>query len=395
MRITADEYAAIQQEILAAIDQYADELIATSRDIHAHPELMFQEHYAHALLTGKLEALGFEVQRGAGGWETAFTAYSEGQQRDNAPTVAIIAEYDALPNGHSCGHNLIATSALGAGYALNRVMHRLPGQVVVVGTPAEEGGGGKVKLRDAGVFQGIDCAMMTHMGMENLRRPVFLAVTGVEMRFHGRPAHSAASPEAGINALDAVIQTFNSINALRQHIRSDARIHGIITNGGQAVNIVPELAVCQFGVRARESQYVHELVQKVRLCAEGAASATGARLEFKELGHVEEVKSNVILSDLYDSKLRHFGFTSAIQQKEGAASTDMGALSYYLPAIHPVIEIADASVTWHTDEFREAAWSDRGQAGMILAAKCMALTTLDLLVKPELMDAVKAEFSGS
>lgn len=389
--MTETEYNALRAEIIAAVDRFAADLIDTSKDIHAHPELMFKEHYAHALLTRKLEENGFEVQRGVGGLETAFSAFTEGAQP--GPTIAIIAEYDALPNGHSCGHNLIATSALGAGYALNSVMHKLPGQVAVIGTPAEEGGGGKMILRDAGVFKGIDCAMMTHMAMENVTRPIFLAAAGVEIIFHGKPAHAAAAPEAGINALDAVIQTFNGINAMRQHVRSDARIHGIITNGGAAANIVPELAACRFAVRARDIKYVQVLMAKLRGCAEGAAAATGATLEFKDGKGIEHVENNNVMAKLYGGHLEAFGATVSEFQKDGPASTDMGPLSHYLPAIHPLVQIADLPTAWHTDGFREAALSDRGQAGMLLAAKCMALTALDLLVKPGLLDSVKAEFA--
>jgi amidohydrolase len=387
--MTPTDYKQLEADIIGAVDRFAAELIETSRDIHAHPEQKFEEHYAHALLTRKLDEHGFEVQRGVGGLPTAFAARTGD---GNGPTIAIIAEYDALPNGHSCGHNLIATSALGAGFALNAVMDRLPGQVAVIGTPAEEGGNGKGILRDAGVFKGIDCAMMTHMAMENVTRPVFLAVRGAEITFHGKPAHAAAAPEAGINALDAVIQTFNGINAMRQHVRSDARIHGIITNGGQAANIVPELAACRFAVRARDMAYASELLNKLRGCAEGAALSTGAALDFKAYGGVEHVENNSIMAGIYGEKMRMFGRPPAETQKDGPASTDMGGLSHYLPAIHPLMQIADLPTAWHTDAFREASISDRGHEGMIAAAKCMALTALDLLVKPGALQSVKDEF---
>jgi amidohydrolase len=264
----------------------------------------------------------------------------------------------------------------------------------VIGTPAEEGGGGKMILRDAGVFKGVDCAMMTHMAMENVTRPIFLAAAGAEIIFHGKPAHAAAAPEAGINALDAVIQVFNGMNAMRQHVRSDARIHGIITQGGVATNIVPEIAACRFGVRARDTQYVKTLMAKLRACAEGAALATGARLEFKGGSGIEHVENNHVMAGLYGDQLTAFGVTPSEFQKDGPASTDMGPLSHYLPAIHPLVQIADLPTAWHTDGFREAAISPRGEAGMLLAAKCMALTTLDLLVKPQLMQAVRAEFDA-
>ena len=393
MIITPEQYASLEKRIIAAVDASAQELIAISRDIHAHPELMWKEHYAVKILTQKLMTEGFEVEHQPGGLETAFVARTHGMNADG-PTIGIIAEYDALPEiGHACGHNLIATSALGAGLALQRVMGELPGTVAVFGTPAEEGGGGKMVMRDAGVFAGVDAVMMTHMAMETVTKPIFLAVGGVEIVMHGKASHAAAAPEAGINALDAIIQTFNGINALRQHIRSDARIHGIITNGGAAANIVPELAVASFACRALDAAYARALVQKLRAVAEGAALATGATLEFKHRGVIEHVQSNDVMARLYGERMKQFGIEPAIHQKDGPASTDMGPLSHHLPAIHPLVQIADLPTAWHTPAFRDAAFSDRGQRGMLLAAKAMALTTLDLLVKPGLLDSVKAEFA--
>ncbi len=389
--MTDVEYAALEREILAAIDSDHAEMVALSRDIHAHPEIMFEERYAAAALATALAARGFEVQRGAGGLETAFSAVTGANA---GPTIAFIAEYDALPGiGHACGHNLIATSALAAGFALNRVIDRLPGQIAVIGTPAEEGGGGKVTMRDAGVFAQIDAVMMTHMAMETVTRPVFLAVASIDIAFHGKASHAAAAPEAGINALDALIQFFNGMNALRQHVRSDARMHGIILDGGQAANIVPEFASAKYVVRARDTVYVRELARKARACAEAAALATGARLEFKAASPLEHVASNGVMADLYGAKLRSLGWSSTEIQNDGPASTDMGALSHAVPAIHPLVQIADFPVAWHTPEFRDASLSDRGQEGMRIAAKAMALAALDLLVKPGLLDAVKAEFA--
>lgn len=390
--MTDHDIHTLEQEIIAAIDAGHDRMVALSRDIHAHPEIMFEERYAARLLSAELDAAGFETQRGAGGLETAFFARSGAQ---DGPLIAFVAEYDALPGlGHACGHNLIATSALAAGLAMQKVIDRLPGQIAVIGTPAEEGGGGKVKMRDAGVFRDVDAVMMTHMAMETVSRPIFLAVAPIDIAFHGRASHAAAAPEAGINALDAVIQTFNGINALRQHVRSDARIHGIVVNGGQAANIVPEFASARFACRARDIAYTRELVEKVRACAEAAALATGARLEFKAQPPLEHVASNSIMADAYAERLKQLGAASTLTQRDGPASTDMGALSHAVPAIHPLVQIADFPVAWHTPEFREAAWSDRGQDGMRLAAKAMALTALDLLTRPGMLAAVKAEFAA-
>ena len=391
--LTPSEYTQIENDIIAAIDQASAELIDISRDIHAHPEVMFTERYASAKLTGKLAELGFEVERGTAGLETAFVGRTG---NTTGPVIGFVAEYDALPQiGHACGHNLIGTAALAAGWAMSKVMDRLPGQIAVFGTPAEEGGNGKGKMIDGGAFKGVDAVMMMHGAMENATKPVFLAVKGMEVIYHGKPSHAAASPEAGINALDAVVQMYNGIAAMRQQVRSDARIHCIITNGGTAGNIIPDYASARVAARALDMDYVDELMARLKGCAEAGALATGARLELKIApgGGAFDVASNNPMADLFGEKLKRFGVPFTERQKDGPASTDFGILSHTVPGIHPLIQVADFPTTWHTNEFREASWSDRGHEAMLTAAKCMALTALDLLVKPDLLEAAKADFA--
>jgi len=270
--------------VCAHVDSIKDRLLTVSQDIFDHPELKFEEVHAAQVLADELRKDGFSVEPGVAGLDTAILATHP--QTSVGPTVAILGEYDALPEiGHACGHNLIAASALGASLALGAIKADLPGKLVFMGTPAEEGGGGKVIMIEAGLFDGVDAAMMFHPSSHTVVDRGSLAITEVKLEFTGKPAHASASPEKGINALDAVIQTFNGLNALRQHIKDGARIHGIITNGGAKPNIVPEVAAAEFYVRAPESDYRDELLEKLRRCAEGAALATGATLSFETIGH--------------------------------------------------------------------------------------------------------------
>ena len=271
-----------------AIDAAREELVGVALDIHAHPELNYQEHYAAKLLSDTLEGHGFAVERGVGGVETAFRATLQGGAGDG-PTVAILAEYDALPEiGHGCGHNLIAMAAVGAGLGVKANLASLPGRVVVIGTPAEEGGGGKIRLLEAGVFKEVDVCLSSHPSSNRTIIPEdipmdeswSLAMVGYRYIFHGKAAHAAAAPEEGINALNAVIHLFSGIDALRQHLRDDVRIHGIITDGGLAPNVVPEFAAANFMLRCRDRRYLSDVVVgKVEQVAQGAALITGATLE--------------------------------------------------------------------------------------------------------------------
>ena len=262
-------------EICRAIDQYKDQAVALSHQIHEKPELKFQEHFAAGLLSGAARELGLPVETGVGGLATAFRAEFG---NDRGPTVAILAEYDALPNGHSCGHNLIACAALSAVVGLKNGAKNLPGKIVFLGTPAEEGGGGKIILLDKGAMNGVDAAMMAHpFDAEACTMPA-LATRHLNITFHGKASHAAAAPWDGASALSAVIQTFQSVDAARVHIRDGARIHGIITNGGQAVNIIPEKTECQFLVRGKTSKYTGEIADRVLRCAEAAALATGTKM---------------------------------------------------------------------------------------------------------------------
>ncbi|MDO8442868.1 MAG: amidohydrolase, partial [bacterium] len=262
----------------SAVDAQGQQLREIALKIHANPELGFQEVKAAGWLSQYLEENGFSLERGVGEIPTAFKArYGQGE-----PAIALLAEYDALPElGHACGHNLIATCAIGAGVAVKSVIDQLGGSIIIMGTPAEELYGGKIIMAERGVFNDVDIAMIVHPGTDNTATTEALACNTLEVEFWGKAAHAAARPEAGINALEAMLLSFAAINALRQHIKSTARIHGIITDGGKAANIVPAHSAGLFMVRAKENGYLDELKQKVLNCFTGAATATGARLEYK------------------------------------------------------------------------------------------------------------------
>ncbi len=379
----------------ARVDVIKTRLLAVSQEIYEHPELKFEETRASRLLAEELRKDGFSVEAGFVGLKTAVVA--QHPDVSDGPTVAILGEYDALPEiGHACGHNLIAASALGACLALGAIKADLPGKLVFMGTPAEEGGGGKVIMIEAGLFDDVDAAMMFHPSTHTVADRGSLAITEVKLEFTGKPAHASASPEKGINALDAVIQTFNGLNALRQHIKDGARIHGIITDGGAKPNIVPEHAAASFYVRAPENDYRDELLEKLRHCAEGAAVATGATLTFETVGHAyKAMKPNKAMAEAFTRNLETLGEPlNPPPPDAGLGSTDMGDVSQTVPAIHAYIQIADEKVAGHSREFAQAATSERGQEVMLIAAKALAMTAVDLFTDPDLMRRAKEEFAS-
>lgn len=382
----------MHQKIVAAIDAAAGELTALARKIHATPEVAFQERQASAWLTETLDRHGFRTQRGIAQLETAFRAEIDGNGR--GPTVAILAEYDALPEiGHACGHNLICTAALGAGIGLAAVRNALPGRVLVLGTPAEEGGGGKVIMLERGAFAGVDAAMMFHPAGYTLSERPSLASYRLALKFLGKPAHAAAKPDEGINALDAMIQTFSAIGLLRQQLRDDTRVHGIITYGGAAPNIIPDRAEALFTCRAADAAYAKKVLDRVIACAEGASTATGAKIEYTVRKGYDAIKANRPLAETFSKHLASLGMPlDTAPEKPRMGSTDMGDISQAIPSIHPYVSIGPKTLGGHTIEFREAALTDKGFAAMLAAAKAMALTSYDLLTQPELLARVRRDF---
>jgi len=414
MSVPAPETHTRADVVRAALDGARDELVRLSRAIHAHPELNFEERHAAAALSAALERWGFAVERGVGGVETAFRATATGS--GPGPTIAFLAEYDALPGiGHGCGHNLIAMSAVGAGIGAKAALADLPGRILVIGTPAEEGGGGKLRLLEAGVFADVDVALSSHPGSHLTLIPTrvepgtswSLAMIGFRYAFHGRSAHAAMNPQDGINALNGVLRLFSGIDTLRQHLREDVRIHGVITDGGTVPNVVPEFAAANFMLRSRDREYLREVVEKVRRVAEGAALETGARLEVIPYypfptpsgthGMYENVRPNAVLARLARANADLAGLRVDEPPggpRSGGASTDFGNVSQVLPAGSVSFAISDRPIPGHSTAVALAATSELAHANALAVAATLALTACDLLADPALLTEARADFAS-
>ena len=369
-------------------------MIKVAEAIHVNPEIGYQEFEASKLLCNFLDKYGIKVQRNVAGMETAFLATCEG--RSGGINVALLAEYDALPGiGHGCGHNLIGTAAVGAAISLRKIMPELTGKIVILGSPAEEagvdGGGGKVKLVEEGILEGIDAALIFHPFGKTTVESESSSLVGLQFEFRGKAAHGAGNPWDGLNALDGVVLTYNNINALRQHIKEDVRIHGVITHGGEAPNIVPEYAAARFFIRSKETDYLEEIEKKVRNCANGAALATGTKVKITRFcNFYQSMKTNKNLANVLRSNLEQLHIRID-GKKLGMGSTDFGNISQVVPSCELAVNIGK-KVTPHTIEFAKAARSPNGYETMISAAKVLAMTTVDLLLEPDLIKNIKEEF---
>ena len=381
----------LKTSVISEIDARRQQLSELSLKIHANPELGFHETKAASWLTQYLMENGFAIEQGICGLPTAFRgSYGQGK-----PVIAILAEYDALPKlGHACGHNLIAGCAVGAGVASKPAIDQFGGSILVIGTPSEEIRGGKAIMAERKAFNNLDIAMMAHPGVHNTVTTQALACQALEVEFFGKAAHAAAQPEAGINALEAMLQSFAAINSLRQHIKSKARIHGIITDGGEAANIVPAHSAATFLVRAEDEVYLEELKQRVINCFMGAATASGARLEYR-WGNIRyvPVRNNLTLARLFRQNMQSLGRKVKPPATSHAfGSTDMGNVSQLVPSIHPFVAIASEEVLVHSPQFASAAASEAGIQGLLDAAKALAMTVTDLVANPEIVARIKAEF---
>ena len=382
----------LKTSVISEVDARRRQLEELTLKIHSHPEPGFQEFKAAAWLTQFLEENGFSIERGILELPTAFRAsYGQGK-----PAIAIMAEFDSLPGiGHACGHNLIGVCAIGAGVASRLAVDRLGGSIIVLGTPAEELYGGKAIMADRGGFDNLDMAMMVHPGTQDAATTTALACETLDIEFFGKAAHAAARPEYGINALEAMLQSFTAINSLRQHIKDRARIHGIITDGGQAANIVPDHSAGNFIVRAEDNDYLDELKERVLDCFVGAAAASGARLEYR-WGEVRyaPMRNNLTIARLFARNMRSLGRQTTLHPLNPSfGSTDMGNVSQLVPSIHPTVAIAPREILIHSPEFASAAASERGIHGLTDAAKALAMTAADLLGSPETVKKANMEFA--
>ena len=357
-----------------------ERLCEISEYIYHNPELGNEEFKAVEKLTSFLDEHNFKIEKEFLGLKTAFRAVYD----SNKPglTVGYLCEYDALPEiGHGGGHNMIGTMSAGAGVILSKIVDKVGGRIIIYGTPAEETNGAKVIFAENGVFEELDAAMILHPSDKTTKSGTSMALYPLQFTYRGRTAHAAGCPQDGINALNSVIQLFNGIDALRQHVTPDVRMHGIITNGGVAANIVPDEAVAQFYFRAAKKETVMDVVEKVKKIAEGAALMTGATLEMErfELPY-DNLETHENLSEAFNENLRSLGITDIVENKD-FGSSDIGNVSQIVPTIHPNIGISNCRVVGHSREMADATISELGHERLITGTLALAYTGYDVLTR--------------
>ena len=381
------------KSIQERVDALQKEMREISHAIHDDPELGLQEFHAVALLTGVLEKYGFTIERNVCGLETGFIATYKGKKP--GPVIGYLAEYDALRDiGHACGHNMIGTLAVCCGIALRDAIDEYGGEVRVLGTPAEETWGGKVNFAQAGLFDDLSVALMAHPFGRHAQSGAFHALDSQRFEFFGKAAHAAGAPEDGINALNGCIETFNCINALRQHILPTAKISGVIRDGGKVANVVPDYAMAEFYIRAADSKYLLGLREKVINCAKAAALATGTELKVTNFeGWYDDLHTNVTLAKRATEHTKEFGVKQSMEIYNSTASSDIGNVSYRCPTIHQWVDVTgDPGIGIHTPELMAAADSDYGYEQLFIVAKALVATAEDVLTDPEFLAAVRKEF---
>ncbi len=382
------------QEIATSL---APELKKLAMDIHDNPEMGRKEFKACKWQMELLEKYGFETESNFCDIETSYRAVYKGAKP--GPKIAMLAEYDALPEiGHACGHNLIAMISVGSGIAIKEFVDQYGGEIHVIGTPAEETQGAKVEMSKKGAFKEYDVAMMAHPFEQNGSSINTMAMYARRFEFYGKTAHAAAAPHEGINALDAMINFFNMVNALRQQVKPDARLHGVILNGGVAPNIIPDYTEALFYVRANKAAYVEELLEKVIACAEGAAKGTGCTYKVSKAEEdFKDTDSNMVLSDLVCNqyeKLGHQIFRAGSAVMPG--SSDLGDVSYECPAVQLMCGMGPLEdgghYGAHTVEFAQKACSPEALDNGLEFVKAFAMTAVELLTDPSRLAAIKKEF---
>ncbi len=383
----------MEKKVEKLYEKYAGDLQKLSKYIYENPELGRREVKAAKAHMELLKENGFDIDEGILGIETAFIASYTSKKK--GPRVAFLAEYDALPEiGHGCGHNILGAASTGAGLILKEFMDDIGGEVLVYGTPAEETDGAKVDMAKAGLFDGLDIAMAVHpTGEKHIKSGTSQAMEAIRFEYHGKTAHAAGMPHEGINALDGVITLFNSINAMRQQVKDGDRIHGIVSKGGEAANIIPDYAAADFYVRSDTRKNLGELVERVKKCAKGAALATGTQVEISNYEYTfEDLVTNEKLSEVYTNNLKRLGVEEIVEGKD-TGSTDMGDVSYCCPVIHPYFPISKEALTGHSVEFAAATQTEEAKKGMREAVMAMVLTGIEVITDEKILGEIKDEFS--
>ena len=391
--MTVEQISELKQSVCRDIDARAKDLESISHQLHENPETNFEEHFAHQILTDYIADSKVKVTRGAFELDTAFDVRISG---GDGPTVAVLCEYDALPGiGHACGHNIIATAGLGAGLALSAVAEQCGGNLALMGTPAEEGGGGKIEMARKGAFRNIDAAMMIHPADADLARMNAIAIQNLFVKFHGLAAHAAVSPHKGKNALDAAVLGYMNVAALRQHILPTERIHGIFTNSGEKPNIVPRETEMDWYVRSPTIETLQPLKERVAKCLEGGAMAAGCTVTFDwKKNTFADLVDNLPLLESYIRNAAQFGrqMTSEFLPGTGGGSTDMGNISYLVPSIHPMMQVAPTGVSLHSAAFADFTKGEEATRAIVEGAKIMAMTAIDMWLSKALQNDVKVAF---
>jgi amidohydrolase len=387
----------LKQRLCDEVDRRAEALVDASHQIHARPELCYEEHFAADLLASLLDADGLEPNLGAYDLETAFAATAGS---GDGPTIAVLCEYDALPGiGHACGHNINGTAGLGAGLAAAALADEVGGRVVILGTPAEEGGGGKVFMADRGALDGVDAALMVHPANRDLTAMNAIAIQQLWVDYHGKAAHAAAFPFKGRNALDAAVLGYVNVAALRQHIRPDERVHGIFTKAGEKPNIVPEHAAAQWYVRSPKVASLEDLKARVHACLAAGAAAAGCTMsaEWKDPMYFDMIDNGPMVAAWVDNARRvgREPVDPSVGRPGVVGSTDMGNVSHRVPSIHPRIQVSPPDIPIHSPEFTAFAGSPDGDLAVLDGAKMLAMTIADLWLRPDVLDAAKAEFAAA
>ncbi len=378
------------------IDDEAEALWALSLAIHADPEPSLEEHRAAERLCAYLENNGFALTRGVANLPTAFRADRPAVD-EKKPSVSFLSEYDALPGlGHACAHNIIGVASAAAGVALKEALGPEYGGVTVFGTPGEEGGGGKVLMAQTGMFREVDAAMMMHPSAETRVDVDFLALSELRFHFRGRASHASAAPEQGVNALDALIATFSAVSLLRQQLPRGDRVHGVITEGGEAPNIIPEKTSAWFFVRSETMEGLDALIPRVIACAEGAALATGAELDTEKNPIIyAPLRANPPLASLFLKNLNRLGVHEPDSPPPlRMGSSDVGNVSQQTPTIHPQIQMVPSGVSAHTPEFADASAGSEGRRVLLTGAKALAMTGADVLLDEGARQAIQTEFDS-
>lgn len=377
---SAADLTSLKEEIIRTVDSLRDEILATSRHLYDHPELSGEEYESAKFLAGRAEKYGFTVEHGIAGLPTAFRAVKE--TGATGPMVAFLAEYDALPVvGHGCGHNMIGTAGTYAAIALGAVADRLPGRVALFGTPAEETDGGKITMLENGAFEGVSAALMMHPGLYTEIAYPSLACISIEIEYFGHPAHAAASPWKGINALDAMIQLFVAVDLLRKQLPATARTPGVILHGGERANMVPHYTKAQFSLRGKDREEVEYVHRRVIECAEAAAKATGCRLEHRLDGNPYwDMRPDARLAESFRQAWLELGGEEPATEPKPHGSLDIGNLSHHFPCLHPSIRITpDAEISGHTVEFAQATLTPLAEEQLLRVIKALAITGLSLI----------------